>query len=289
MITKSKILFEFLKNRKTITSLAIISTYIIFSIIALFIDTSQLFSTEFFKPPSPKHILGTDGLGRDILLILIDYTPYTIASAFAATLIALVIGLIVGLISGYYSGKWFARLLDRITDIILSLPIIIVIGVIFIEEAPNIIGLILITGLFSWPITAKAVRGQVLVVREKTYVEASKAIGTSDKYIMFKVILPDVAPVAAASLIYTAALIVLLQAGLAFLGFKWTIGGTEARTPYTFTWGGFLGFQGIFAATAIGAWWVIIPPALCLSLLILSIGMLGIAVSETLSPEQNRF
>ncbi len=283
---------EFARNGKAKFSLIVLSIFAFFSIYDLIFNPQNPYNfRETFALPSLKHPFGTNGFGQDVFLMLIKYTPLTLLMAFASITIALVIGIVVGLISGYYTGKWFAYILDRITDALLGIPLIIFVGWVFLETTPNLLGFIGIVGLTTWPITAKTVKSYVLVVKEEGYVEATKAIGASDRYILFKVILPDIVPVAIASLMYTAALSVLLQAGLAYLGFKRRLGTSEQQdVPYIFTWGAMLAYSQSMGALQVGAWWILVPPGVCLGFLVLAIGMLGSAIGECLNPQiQRRF
>lgn len=283
---------EFSRNGKGRFSLAIIFIFILFSLYDLIFNPQTPYNfTESFALPSLSHPFGTNAFGQDVFLMLIQFTPLTLLMAFSSIVIALGIGIVVGLISGYYTGKWFSYILDRITDALLGIPLIIFVGWVFLETTPNLLGFIGLIGLTTWPITAKTVRAYVLVAKEKIYVEASRAAGASDRHIVFKVILPEVIPVAIASLMYTAALSVLLQAGLAYLGFKRRLGTSEQQdVPYIFTWGAMLAYSQSMGALQVGAWWILVPPGACLGLLVLAIGMLGSAIGECLNPQiQRRF
>ena len=227
-------------------------------------------------PGTGGFFMGTDNLGRDILVRIAYGARISLLVGVLATAIATVVGVVVGLFAGYYGG-WLDSILARIMDVVLSFPYVLFAIVLVSVFGSSLPLTILVIAFFSFAAIGRIVRGQALSQREKEYVEAAQSLGANNLRIMFVDILPNlVAPVIVlATLLIPSAII--FEATLSFLGL-----GVQ---PPTASWGNMLsdaegvGFQ---------AWWFYIFPMLFLLLTTLSFNLLGDAVRDALDPRTER-
>jgi peptide/nickel transport system permease protein len=227
-------------------------------------------------PPGGGFILGTDNLGRDVLVRIAYGARISLLVGVLATAIATVVGVVVGLFAGYFGG-WLDSILARIMDVVLSFPYVLFAIVLVSVFGSSLPLTILVIAFFSFAAIGRIVRGQALSQREKEYVEAAHSLGAGNLRIMFVDILPNlVAPVIVlATLLIPAAII--FESTLSFLGL-----GVQPPTP---SWGNMLsdaegvGFQ---------AWWFYIFPMLFLLATTLAFNLLGDAVRDALDPRTER-
>jgi len=245
-------------------------------------------SDEFGSPlgPSGAHPFGVDQLGHDVMSRVIYGTRVSLEVGILGTAIATIIGVTLGTIAGYYRG-WVDTLLARAVDVVLSIPILLlglgigaacaVRGCLGGAVSPGTSVIIFLIMLVNWTIVFRIVRGLVLSLREREFVDATRALGASDARIMFRELLPNlIAPV----IVYATLLIplnILLEASLSFLG-------VGVRPP-TASWG-----QMIAAATPIfnTAWWYMTFPGIALLLTVLAFNLLGDGLRDALNPRTAR-
>ncbi len=240
------------------------------------VDTGTDASGQPLPPGSAGYLLGTDNLGRDILVRIAYGARISLLVGVLATAIATVFGVVVGLFAGYFGG-WLDSILARLLDVVLSFPYVLLAIVLVSVFGASLPLTILVIAFFSFAAIGRIVRGQALSQREKEYVEAAHSLGAGNLRIMFVDILPNlVAPVIVlATLLIPAAII--FEATLSFLGL-----GVVPPTP---SWGNMLadaegvGFQ---------AWWFYIFPMLFLLLTTLAFNLLGDAVRDALDPRTER-
>jgi peptide/nickel transport system permease protein len=243
---------------------------------------------EFGSPlgPSAAHPFGVDQLGQDVMSRVIYGTRVSLEVGIIGTGIATFIGVCVGTLAGYYRG-WVDTLLSRVIDIVLSIPILLlglgigaacaVRGCFSGTVQPGLALVIFLIAFATWPYTARIVRGLVLSLREREFVEASRALGASNRRIMFREILPNLtAPI----IVYATLQIptnILLEASLSFLGI--------GIRPPTASWG-----QMIASATPIfnTAWWYMTFPGVALLLMVLAFNLLGDGLQDALNPRTAR-
>jgi peptide/nickel transport system permease protein len=282
---------RYTKRKSGIIGLAIIMFFVLVAVLApilpLYGPEDRVIFNEAI-PPSFQNPLGTDEWGRDVLSRVVWGTRTSLLEFFGALSISLAIGCFVGLLSGYYSGKWFSYVLDRITDVFISIPLLIL--VVYFPLEPGYLKWILSVGVATWGITAKIARSQVLTIRERAYIEAAKSSGAKSRYIILHYVLPEAFPVIASSMIYTAALIISLQSTLDFFGFRLGLGSSidPVKTPNVITWGSLMSF-GKSAFTVANTWWIVIPPAVCMALLGLSIVFVADATAYASSPHLEEY
>jgi peptide/nickel transport system permease protein len=223
---------------------------------------------------SADHWLGTTENGSDVFSQLLVGARVSIVVGFAAALISALLGATVGLLGGYFGG-WTDRVLDALENwflVIPTLPLMIVLARLL---NPSLTVLIAVIGLTSWAGTGRIVRAQVLTLRERAFVERARALGARDGYIIRTHILPNTLPLIFANTVLIVAVAILSEAALAFLGLG---------DPTRISWGTMLENAFSAGAPSAGAWWYVIPPGLCITLLVLSVSMLGYLFEEYVNP-----
>jgi peptide/nickel transport system permease protein len=226
--------------------------------------------------PSHRFLLGTDNLGRDLLVRIAYGARISLLVGVVATLLATVAGVVVGLAAGYFGGV-VDVVLARFMDAVLSFPYLLFAIALVSVFHPSLAISILVIAVFSWAAIGRIVRGQTLSIREQEYIEAAWSVGSGTLRVMFVEILPNlVAPVIvlATLLIPTA---IVFEATLSFLGL-----GVAPPTP---TWGGMLSDSLAFYQVA---WWFPLFPGLALLATTLAFNLLGDSVRDALDPTAGR-
>jgi peptide/nickel transport system permease protein len=229
--------------------------------------------TSTFKAPGAQHLLGTDELGRDTLTRLIWGGRVTLGIAFLTVAMSLTLGTAVGMAAGYYGG-WVDDALMRFVDMVLAIPAIFLFILMSILFRPNPITLAAIIASVGWGNVARLVRGEVLSVKQRDFVHAAAALGVGRGRLLFRHVLPNVAP----SLIVVASLqfsqFIVAEAAISFLGF-----GIQPPTP---AWGSMLSESRDFLYVA---WWLAVFPGAALALTALGVNLLGDWLRDTLDPK----
>ena len=227
-----------------------------------------------FEPPSPAHPLGLDDGGIDMVTLLMWGTRISLLVGFAAPAVSILIGGTVGLTAGYFGGK-VDTVLMRITDyfiVIPDVPLMIVVAAIW---GPSIGHIIIVIGILLWTGTARVLRAQVKSVRERVYVQRSRALGASHWRIVGRHVLPQVAPLLIANTVLTVAVAIFDETALSFLGLG---------DPSAISLGKVIENAFERAAISSGAWWAIVPPGILVALIILSCSLIGGALEDSLNP-----
>jgi peptide/nickel transport system permease protein len=241
------------------------------------------------KGPSSDYWFGADTAGRDVFVRVVYGARTSLTVAFLATGIALVLGVTLGLSAGFYGGK-VDTMISRLIDIVLSLPVLLLAlglaaacslsrsGCLGGLIRPGILLVAYIIGLFTWPYIARIVRGQVLSLREKEFIESARSLGAGNRRIVFREVLPNVvAPI----IVYTTLIIpanILFEASLSFLGV-----GVDPSTP---SWGRMLAEAGGGIFTV--AWWLMLFPGLFLFMTTLAFNLVGDGLRDALDPRTAR-
>jgi peptide/nickel transport system permease protein len=250
-------------------------------------DTKEL--DAFGSPigPNAAHPLGVDDLGRDILARVIYGARVSLEVAFISTGIAVFIGVVIGTVAGFFRG-WVDTVLSRIMDVVLAFPILLL--AIGLASAcslgngclggiikPGLTTLVFVIALSSWPYIGRIIRGQVLSLRQKEFVEAARSLGASNSRIMWREILPNlVAPI----IVYSSLVLptnVLYEAALSFLG--------VGVQPPTASWGQMIADASTIFDTA---WWYMVFPGLALVLTVLAFNLVGDGLQDALDPRGNK-
>lgn len=223
-------------------------------------------------PPSLAHPMGTDQLGRDNATRILYGARISLLVGLASALIATFLGTLIGALAGFYGG-WVDSLLMRFTDIVLSIPLLPLVIALSGFLRPSLWVLVLIIGVLGWMGTARLVRGQFLSLRNREYVEASRALGGSNARIMFRHILPNtIGPILVSTTLAVGGAI-LLESALSFFGL-----GVQPPTP---TWGNLLTGSSDWLETAP---WLAAFPGLFILITVLSVNFLGDGLRDALDP-----
>lgn len=266
---------EFLHNRLALAGSALILTLFIVAVAAPLVapyDPSLIDTTNILAPPSARHMLGTDELGRDVFSRMVYGTRISLLVGFVAVGISTIIGIIVGAISGYYGG-WMDSILMRFVDIMLCFPTIFLILAVIAILGPSIWNIMAIIGITSWMGVSRLIRAEFLTLKERDFVQASKAAGAKDARIIFRHILPNaMAPVFVSAVLGIGSAI-LVESSLSFLGL-----GVQPPTP---SWGNMLtaGKDNIEIA-----WWLSLFPGLAILMTVLGYNLLGEGLQDALNP-----
>jgi len=229
-------------------------------------------SNETFQSPSPKFLFGTDDLGRDVFSGVIYGAQTSILVGISVALLSGIIGVMVGAVAGFAGGVW-DDLLMRLTELFLIPPqffLALVIAALFGSSVFNIILILTVTG---WTTMARLVRAEVLSLKERSFVEASKAMGASPTRILFHDILPNASPLIITKMVLTVGGVILIEAGLEFVGLG------DANH---ISWGYMLHNGQHFIRDG---WWIIAFPSLALAALVLSLNIVGDALNSALNPK----
>ena len=226
------------------------------------------------KPPTSKYLIGTDELGRDLLSLIIYGGKVSLTIGFLATLVTAIIGTLVGVSAGYFGGTT-EELLMRFTDIFLvipGLPLMIVLASILGATFWN---MILVIGIQGWTGTARVLRAQVLSLKEKPFIESARAIGASDTRIIIRHIIPNVLPLIVAQMVLRVGSSILSAASLSFLGLG---------DPTHISWGMTLHYAFSVGSLFSNFYWYLIPPGICITLVVLSFAFIGYALDQVVNP-----
>ena len=270
---------QFRSHRSGMIGLAILVFFVVVALAApLLADKSGLDVTRAAGPvlgaPSADYWLGTDENGRSVLTLLIWGARISLFVGLFATLISMVIGTLLGLVSGYFGG-WVGRITFRLTEWFLVIPFLPLAIVLATVLGRSLFNIVLVIGVTSWPGTALLIRSQTLTIKERPYVERAQAIGAGRWHQMGKHVLPNVMPMVFANTTLTVAIAILSETTLSFLGL-----GDPTRT----SWGTMLDSAFEVGAITTGCWWYIVPPGVCVVLVVLSFTLIGQALEEILNP-----
>jgi peptide/nickel transport system permease protein len=231
-------------------------------------------------PGTNGFLLGADDLGRDVLSRVIYGSRVSLEIGIGATAIALGMGLLMGLLAGYYGGI-VDTLLSQLMNILLSFPVLLFAIALIARFGPSTLIVLLVVAFFSWPYIGRLVRGQVISLREREFVEAARSLGSSDLRIMFVDIAPNLI---ALSVIYATLLIpvnIVLEATLSYLGL-----GVQ---PPTASWGNMISEAQSYLGDNFGlAWWFLLFPSIALFLTTLAFNLLGDGLRDALDPRAHR-
>jgi len=252
------------------------------------LETATTASGTALEPPSLTHLLGTDGLGRDMLNQTVHGARISLTIGLLATLITILLGAVIGIVSGFRGGR-IDNVLMRLTDFFLILPTF-VLAVLLAPIILDIVGddaeiagikaklivIVVVIGLTSWASTARIIRAQTLSVKERMFVDRARVIGSGPGHIMRRHILPNVTNLIVANTVLTFAAAIFTETTLAFIGLG---------DPFAPSWGQLLNAAQAIGAPSLGAWWYIVPPATCVVLVILAFTLVGNALDDVMNPK----
>jgi peptide/nickel transport system permease protein len=229
---------------------------------------------EELAPPAPGFPLGTDETGRSVLALLFWGARTSLVVGFAATAISMLIGTTVGVASGYYRG-FGSTLLQRFTEWFLVIPFLPLVIVLATVVGRSFLNVVIVIGVTSWASTARLVRAQTLTVAARPFVDRARALGAGDLHIMRRHVLPNVAPLVVANTTLTVAIAILSETTLSFVGLG---------VPFSVSWGSVI--EGAFSSGAVSqrAWWYLVPPGVCVVLVVLAFILIGRSLEAAFDP-----
>lgn len=273
---------RFFKHRLAgiaIGALAILVFSSVFAFLSPYSPTEQE-PINNFKPPSAEHWFGTDELGRDIFTRILYGGRVSLAVGLLSTFSSILLGVIVGALSGYFGG-WLDDILMRVTDAFLTFPtlfVLILLGA-FLREQPilwlknSVLVVIIIIAVLSWMWPARLVRSLFLVLREREFVTATRAVGGTDSRIILRHILPNcIGPIMVSGTLQMAYAIIT-ESGLSYLGF-----GVQPPTP---TWGSILSTAQVHVFKAP---WLAFYPGLMIFITVMAINYIGDGLRDAFDP-----
>ena len=227
-----------------------------------------------FAPPSAEFPLGTDEIGRSILAQLIWGARISLFIGLVATVVAVVIGSALGVTAGFVGGR-VERVLMALDDwflVIPFLPLAIVLAAVLGSSATT---LALVIGVTSWAGSGRLLRAQVLSVKERLFIERSRALGAGNLHIIMRHVLPHTAPLILANAILTVPGAILAESTLAFLGFG---------NRFSPSWGKMLEGALSSGAISLDIWWYYLPPGICIVAVVMAFTLVGRALERILDP-----
>ena len=264
------------RNRLALTGLVVVLFFAVVAIFAPLIapyDPASQDLASTFERPGSSHLMGTDNLGRDWFSRIVYGARLSMTVGIFAQAIILTIGVTVGTIAGFFGGRT-ENLLMRFTDLVYAFPDLLFIILLRGVFGGNVLSLFFIIGLVNWVDMARLVRGQILSLKEREFVEAARALGASDGAIMWRHLLPNTLGPIIVVVTFGIPRAIFLEAALSFIGF-----GVDPRTP---SWGSMIyeGYSAIF-----GFPHLVIFPAIAIAVLMLSFTFLGDGLRDALDPQ----
>ena len=280
----NRIVYDFKRSPQAIISLAFLVFLIIVAILAPRIATEDPINTNLglrlrapygFKNYEPGFYFGTDALGRDVFSRMIYGARVSLLVGFSVVLISGSIGTLLGLLAGYFGGK-VDDIIMRLADIMLAFPFMLLMLAVLAVIGPGLWNLIMVLGVTNWVSYSRVVRGQVLSIREKEFVEAAREIGATNSHIIFQHILPNVVSSIVVIASFSVASAIISEATLSFLGL-----GVPASVP---TWGTILS-EGRSYITR--GWWLMVLPGAGIAMTVLAINVLGDWLRDIIDPRMH--
>lgn len=227
------------------------------------------------SPPSARHLMGTDNLGRDLATGVVHGARTSMTVVVGVVAMSAVIGITVGALAGFRGGV-LDDVLMRTADLFQVVPRFFLALLVITFFGPGLNKLILLLGLTSWPFLARVVRGEALSLRRREFVEAARSTGASDTWILLRHVIPNLLPVAVVVLTLFASRVIMIEAGLAFLGLS---------DQNRISWGTLANNAQQFLQLA---WWMTVFPGLAIAAAVLGLNLLGDAVNEALDRRRSR-
>ena len=239
--------------------------------------------------PTAAYPFGTDELGRSILNLTVHAARISMVIGLLATVITIAIGAVLGVVSGYVGG-WVDTIAMRISDFFLVIPtfVLAIILTALIRDALGsgtkelfgirfgLIAIVIVIGITSWSSTARIIRSQTLSLKERAFVDRARVIGAGSAHIMLRHILPNVVNLIVANAVLTFAGAVLTETTLSFVGLG---------DPFQPSWGQLLDAAREVGAASLGAWWYLLPPGVCIVLVVFAFTLVGNALDALLNPK----
>ncbi len=279
LTSRQKMMRRVLREPTTMFGLIMVAIFIFLAIFAPLlspVDPIKQNIQASLTPPSADFWLGTDKLGRDILSRILYGTRISLSVGLAVVFGAGSFGVLVGLVAGYMGG-WVDEVIMRITDIFFAFPSLILAMSIAGALGPSLVNALIAVGVVSWPIYARLIRGQVMVLREQEFVVAAQAIGAPSPRIILRHLLPNTLAPLLVQASFDMGGVILSVAGLSFIGF-----GAQPPTP---EWGVMISEGRNYITTQ---WWLTAMPAAAILLLVAAFNLIGDGLRDLLDPRLGR-
>jgi peptide/nickel transport system permease protein len=263
---------EFASNRLAVVGVGVLVFFVLFSFIGPLLYHTDQIDTNVLQtdlPPGAGHPLGTDDVGIDVLGRLMKGGQTSLEIGFLAATIATVIGTLWGAIAGLVGGIVDAFMM-RIVDILLSIPFLFVVLIIAIRYGSTVLTLSLILGVFSWLVSARLVRGEVLTLRTRDFVSAAKVMGAGQGRLIYRHLIPNALGVVIVNITFQIAEAILAVAALGFLGFGIQFPQTDWGTQVSNSVNEVLN----------GYWWLVYPVGICLVATVMACNLIGDALRD---------
>lgn len=260
-------------NKLTLFGIVIVGFFIIIAIFAPALapyNPGQIDMENILTAPSNSHIFGTDSLGRDLFSRMVYGARISLLVGFIAVAIAALLGIALGAIAGYF-GKWIDTGIMRFIDIMLCFPTFFLILAVIALLEPSIVNIMVIIGATSWMGIARLIRAEILSLKERDFIYAEKAIGSSDFRIIARHLIPNAMAPVLVSITLGIAGAILVESSLSFLGI-----GIQPPTP---SWGNILS-EG--KAVMGAGWWMMLFPGLAIFITVVGYNLLGEGIRERL-------
>jgi len=270
----SNFIRELAFDRYGVTGLLMLATISILAALAPCLPIPYFNSMDFPRmlPPSPQHPFGTDHLGRDMLSRVLWGARTSLMVGIAAAGISSLIGIILGSLAGYFGGR-IDEVVSGVTNIFLVIPTFFLALILLALFGSSIYLVMIAIGVTTWPTTARVMRAQVLSAKERLFVEAARAVGATDLYILFRLVVPSALPPALAYTILQVGSAIMIEAGLSYLGLG------DPNFP---SWGRMIYEGQIYITTAP---WIALIPGAFLVYTVLGINFLGYSLLKLLTPK----
>jgi len=268
------------RSRLGVIGLIIVLSFVIVAVAAPWIAPFEpfYFAGDPLMKPSSTFPFGTDQVGRDIFSRVIYGTRVSLLVGLIASAMTIGLGSAIGLVSGYLGG-WVDNGLMRITDLFIILPALPLMLIMASILGKGIMNIIIVITVVGWTATARMVRSQTMSLKERPFIEASRAIGSTDLHTIVRHIVPNVFPLVFANGMIAVVDAILSEAGLSFLGFG---------DPSSPSWGMVLHYADAAGSTVNGYWWYIVPPGICIMLLVMGFAFISYSTDQILNPRLRR-
>jgi peptide/nickel transport system permease protein len=271
---------RFSHHKLAVTGLVVLAVIIVLSVFYPLFDQNIAFDMNFQEvsnPPSLSHLMGTDELGRDVLMRVFLGGRVSLTVGFFAVVFSSLIGIVLGSIAGYFGGK-ADMIIMRITDTVLCFPFLIIAMILVVILGQGLVNSIIAIALLQWTSTARITRGEFLYLKKKQFIEADLSLGIRDRKIIFSHLLPNAISPIIVNATFNMANAIMMEASLSFLGL-----GVSLPTP---SWGNMLqDASSLYKLQTMP--WLWIPPGIMIALTVLSINFIGDGMRDALDPKMD--
>ena len=276
-----KAVLRFFRHKLAVLGLVVLAVITVLCVfVPIFGNSNLAFDLNYTvinKPPTAEHLLGTDSLGRDVLMRLMLGGRVSLTVGFFAALISTLIGVTLGAVAGFFGGKTDSIIM-RFTDTMMCFPFLVICMVLVSILGSGLQNTMLAIALLKWTNAARITRGEILYLREKQFIEADRALGINRFKTLFAHILPNAVSPIIVNTTFTMADTIMTESSLSFLGL-----GVSLPTP---TWGNMLRDASSMFILRTQPWlWV--PPGVAIALTVLAINFIGDGLRDALDPRMN--